>query len=80
LESAESTLEPQVTTQVNVADQSGSTEIELPKSLVTAADQQVYEDMARSQLLMDDPVAFEALMVDDHMQRQGIAQGGTAQR
>jgi len=70
---AESTVPTESFTQ---ALNSGSKEIELPTSLATEADQQVLEDLQRSQLMMDDPVAFEALMVDDHMERQRVAHSG----
>lgn len=75
---AESNAGLQVQSQVDVGPITGSNEIESPTSLVTIADREVLEDMQRSQLMIDDPVAFEALMVDDHMQRQGTANGGTA--
>lgn len=53
----------------------GSKEIEPPKDLLTVADKESLEDLARSQLLMDDPTGFEQVMIDDHLKRPGAVAG-----
>jgi hypothetical protein len=48
----------------------GSKEIE-PPNLLTEADHEAFADLERSQLLMEDPEAFEQLMFDDLILERG---------
>lgn len=55
--------------QVSENVEGASKEIEAPKSLLTQADDDAYEEARRAQLMVDNPAEWEALMVDDHMNR-----------
>jgi hypothetical protein len=63
--------------QLLVQNIPGTKEIE-PPTLLTELDREVLEDMKRSQLLLDDPLAFEQVMISDHLARPGALLGAEA--
>lgn len=48
---------------------SAHADVEVPRSLLTPADKDALEEAQIAQLMIDDPSAYEKLMIDDHLQR-----------